>query len=179
MFFKIRYFLPINVLKSLYHAMFFPFLQHGITVWGLTLSYLPATLIYTLKRVLKAMIYSSMSDHSNPLFRDLELLKLSDIHSLQLLSFVYDYVNHMTPDYFSHYFKHVSDVHSICPRQAIRDDLFLERRHTIQYGIRSIQYFGAKLWNSIPVELRSLKSASQLRAKLKVYFLSQYDKLNN
>ena len=85
----------------------------------------------------------------------------------------------MTPDYFSDYFKHVSDVHSIYTRQAIRDDLFLERRHTIQYGITSVQYSGAKLWNSIPVELRSLKSASQFRAKLKAYFLSQYDKLDD
>ena len=47
------------------------------------------------------MTYSPMLDHSNPLFRDLELLKLSDIHSLWLLSFVYDCVNHMTPGYFS------------------------------------------------------------------------------
>ena len=72
-----------------------------------------------------------------------------------------------------------SDVHSICTRQAIRDDLFLERRHTVQYRIRSVQYSGAKLWNSVPVELRSLKSASQFRVKLKVYFLSQYDKLDD
>ena len=181
MFFQIRYFLPINVSKSLYHAMFFPFLQYGITVWGLTYpTYLqPLFILLLLKRILKAMTYSSMSDHSNPLFRDLELLKLSDIHSPQLLLFVYDCVNHMTPDYFSHYFKHVSDVHSICTRQAIRDDLFLERRHTVQYGIRFVQYSGPKLWNSVPVELRCLKSASQFRAKLKIYFLSQYDKLNN
>ena len=77
------------------------------------------------------MTYSFVLDHSNLLFKNLELLKLTDIHSLQLLSFVYDCVNHMTPDYFSDYFKHVSDVHSICTRQAIRDDLFLERRHTL------------------------------------------------
>ena len=72
------------------------------------------------------MTYSSVLDHLNRLFKDLELLKLSNIHSLQLLSFVYDCVNHMTPDYFSNYFKHVSDVHSISTRQAIRDDLFLK-----------------------------------------------------
>ena len=78
----------------------------------------------------------------------------------------------MTPDYFSDYFKYVSDVGSICTRQAIRDDLFLERRHTVHHGIRSAKYSGAKLWNSIPVELRSLKSASQFRAKLKVFSVS-------
>ena len=120
------------------------------------------------------MTYSSMLDHSNSLFRDLELLKLSDIHSLQLLSFAYYCVSHITPDYFIDYFRHVSDVHSICIRHAIRDDLFLERRHTTQYGIRSVQYSGEKLWNSIPIELRSFKSASQFRVKLKVCFLFQY-----
>ena len=57
-----------------------------------------------------------MLDHSNPLFRDLELLKLSDIHSLQLLSFVHDCVNHITPDNFSDYFRHVSDAHFICAK---------------------------------------------------------------
>ena len=121
------------------------------------------------------MACSSMLDHSNLLFRDLELLKLSDIHSLQLLSFVYDCVNHIASNYFSDNFRHVSDVHSFCTRQVKRDDVFLERKYTTQYGIRSIQYSDAKLWNSIPVELRSHETASQFRAKMKVYFLSQYD----
>ena len=34
------------------------------------------------QKKMKAMMYSSMLDHSNPSIRDLELLKLSDIHSL-------------------------------------------------------------------------------------------------
>ena len=42
----------------------------------------------------------------------------------------------------------------------------------------SVQCSGVKLWNSIRVELRSRKSASQFRAKLKVFFLSQYKKLD-
>ena len=36
MFFKIRHFLPINVLICLYNSLFSPFLQYGILVWGLT-----------------------------------------------------------------------------------------------------------------------------------------------
>ena len=87
-FFKIKYFLPIDVLKSLYYAMFFSILQYGIAVWELTYpTYLQPFFILQ-KRILKAMTYSFLLDHSNPLFRDLELLKLSDIRSLQLLSFV-------------------------------------------------------------------------------------------
>ena len=36
MFFKVRHFLPINVLICLYNSLFSPFLQYGILVWGLT-----------------------------------------------------------------------------------------------------------------------------------------------
>ena len=68
--FKIRYCLPINVLKSLYHAMFFHFSKYGIAVWGLTYPTYLQHLCILQKRVLKAMTYSSVLDHSNPLFKD-------------------------------------------------------------------------------------------------------------
>ena len=47
----------------------------------------------------------SMLDYSNPLFRDPELLKLFDFYSLQILSFVYHCVSHITPDYFVDYYR--------------------------------------------------------------------------
>ena len=37
MFFKVRHFLPIDILVCLYNSLFSPFLQYGILVWGLTL----------------------------------------------------------------------------------------------------------------------------------------------
>ena len=36
MFFKVRHFLPIDVLICRYNSLFSPFLQYGILVWGLT-----------------------------------------------------------------------------------------------------------------------------------------------
>ena len=139
---------------------------------GTYLSYLSETLIHTSKKSNKGYDIHFYVRSLNPIFRDLELLNLCDSHSPQLLSLVYDCVNHITPDYFSDYFIHVSDVHSICTRQEKRDDLLLERKHITQYGIRSVQNSGAKLWNRIAVELRSHTSTCQFR---KVYLLSQYD----
>ncbi len=34
--FKVRHFLPVDVLTCLYNSLFSPFLQYGILVWGLT-----------------------------------------------------------------------------------------------------------------------------------------------
>ena len=36
MFFKVRHFLPINILICFYNSLFSPFLQYGLLVWGLT-----------------------------------------------------------------------------------------------------------------------------------------------
>ena len=46
-------------------------------------------------------------------------------------------------------------------------NLFLQRRNTDQYGIRSIQYSGVKLWNSVPAEIRLSTSVTKFRSELK------------
>ena len=94
--FKCRHLLPLEVLKTLYYPMFFPFIQYGIVVWGLThKSYLNSIYI-TQKRVIKAMTFSDVMPQSAPppppLFHQLEILKLQDVHILQTVSFVYNCV---------------------------------------------------------------------------------------
>ena len=46
-------------------------------------------------------------------------------------------------------------------------NLFLVRRNTDQYGIRSIRFYGVILWNLIPLEIRNLTSTACFRTELK------------
>ena len=71
-FFKWRHLLPLEILKTLYYAMFFPFIQHGIVVWGLThKSYLNSIYIIQ-KGVIKAMTFRDVMSQSGPLFINLK-----------------------------------------------------------------------------------------------------------
>ena len=63
-------------------------------------------------------------------------------------------------------------------RLASGGDLFLSRKTTFQYGIRSIQYSGARLWNSIPILIRESPSWAIFITKLKTHFLSSYRSLS-
>ena len=47
---------------------------------------------------------------------------------------------------------------------------------SLQYGLKSIQYLGAKLWNELPVELRNASSKTFFKTKLKSYFLNKVDR---
>ena len=89
------------------------------------------------KKAVKAMTFSNMKTLSLPLFKESQLLRLTDISNLQLVSFVYECVNGLSPEFFENYFTGLASKHSKGTRQPTRGNSFLERQNTIQYGIRS------------------------------------------
>ena len=123
---------------------------------------------------IKSVTFSDMTVHSNPIFSKLGLLKVGDIFQLQLLSFMYDCYHGLAPSYFSSYFTPVVDMHHFDTHAASRCDLFLSIKNTFIYGMRSIQYSGARLWNTLPALIRDLQSASVFRSQVKALLLSHY-----
>ena len=175
MFFKVRHFLPIDVLICLYNSLFSPFLQYGILVWGLSYETHTRPLFLLQKRVVRAISFQHFNAPSTPIFSDLKILKLSDLFQLPLLSFVYDCINKISPPYFHSFFELVDSVHQYSTRQASKNNIFLIQKNTLQYGLRSVRYYGAKCWNDIPVEIKKSPSANNFRRKLKAYlFESNY-----
>ena len=100
------------------------------------------------------------------------------LFELQLISFMYDCHNHLAPTHFHSYFTPSSEVHGYNTSLASRGDLFLSRKTTFQYRIKSIQYSGARLWNSSPILIRESPSQTVFITKLKTHFLSSYQGLS-
>ena len=56
--------------------------------------------------------FSSFTEHSRPLFKDLNIVKLSDIITLQLTVFMYKFHNQLLPSVFDAFFNPVRNIHS-------------------------------------------------------------------
>ena len=127
-FYKIRHFVPCEILKKLCYSLFYSFVSYGIAVWGFTYKshILKLSLLQT--KIIGVMAFKKQTGHSSPIFSKLELLMIEDIHQLQLLSFVFDCQNKIAPVYFHDYFVQCSQVHNFNTRLASRGDLFLERK---------------------------------------------------
>ena len=110
--------------------------------------------------------------HSLPIFKDLKLLRIVDIFKLRLLAFVYESVNMVTPDCFHSFFSLHSTVHCHNTRQSSCGDLFLANINTSQYGMYSIRYLGAKVWNGLPITIRTSPSNFIVKKSLKLHFLN-------
>ena len=98
-FYKLRHFVPLETLKSVCHALFYPFLSYDITVWGATHGQCLKPVLVSQEKVVRAMTFSDPFAHSLPLFSDLQILKLDDIYHLYVFSFVYECHNNLAPNH--------------------------------------------------------------------------------
>ena len=72
---KIKLLLPSIILKTIYSSLILCQLNYGILVWGLNYK----RIVKLKKRVMRIITCSKFNAHSEPLFKELELLKLDDI----------------------------------------------------------------------------------------------------
>ena len=85
---------------------------------------------------------------------------------------MYESVNMISPLIFHNYFEALTAVHQFDTRQASKGDMFMSRKSTLQYGLRSVRYAGAKSWNSVSDVIKQSSSVSIFRLELKSYILS-------
>ena len=76
-------------------------------------------------------------------------------------------VHKLSHSCFVNYFNPVSWIHSYNTRQSQIDNLFVKSVHTTQYGIRSLSYTGPKLWNSLSIDVRKIKTFFRFRQYIK------------
>ena len=92
---KLKQYLPSRILLTIYNTLIVPHLNYGILAWG----YQPGRLV-TLQAV-RAITSSAYTAHTNPIFKNLHLLKIYDIHTLQHLKFYYKMVYKNLPINFN------------------------------------------------------------------------------
>jgi hypothetical protein len=85
-----------DILKMLYTSLILPYLSYGIIVWGGS----SERLFKLQKRSVRLVMNAKYNAHTEPLFKFLGLLKISDLLHVQQLKFFYKLENQMLPQYF-------------------------------------------------------------------------------
>ena len=57
--------------------------------------------------------------HATPLFNDLKILRLEQLHYIAVQMFMYKFYHKILPDIFSNFFKLNSEIHSYNTRQQL------------------------------------------------------------
>ena len=93
----------------LYNTLILPHLQYGILCWG---RYKIDRIFKLQKRAIRNITCSKYNAHTDRLFKDLKLLKISDIYNISLLKFLHKLENSQLPFYFRDFLISTSLDHS-------------------------------------------------------------------
>jgi len=146
---KLKHFVPTSVLLNIYNSLLLPHLNYGILLWHKS-----STRLFTLqKKAIRAITCSKFNAHTSNLFRELNLLKLDDLHRLKLLKFIYKLENSLLPNYFSaNIFVKNRLIYARLSRQM--DDYFIPYvKH--EFAKSSIRYKVPLFFNSIDEPVKS------------------------
>jgi hypothetical protein len=135
------------MLKQLYYALIYPYLDYGIMSWGTACA----------SRLEKKNFFARTTENVTAYFQILEILKLENIFNLKISSLVYKIIFKKTeiPKAFSDLTMEASDVHSYDTRYASKQNLYRPASRT-NYGLTRFKVKASKIWETIPKEIKSL-----------------------
>ena len=175
---RCRDFLPLKELKSLYHGIFSSHLNYACQIWGLSVNKYIDRIFKIQKNALRIITKSEFNAHTNPLFRELKILKLVDQITLLNCLFVHDYLNKRLPKSFDNTFVKLDEMNSINTRNSILGCIYIPRVNSTRYGLSSIIRKSTVSWNYYTQKFKNVNltnlSRNQLMNKIKNNMISTY-----
>ena len=165
----VRHKLPSQIMRSLYFSLVNPYYEYGNIVWAVNNSVSLQKLFITQKKAIRIISNAKWREHTHPIFRSLHILKIDEIHKLQVACFMFRVCKGFVPSYFSSIFCFNADVHHYNTRHASDYHITVHRTTLLKYTIRIA---GPLIWNSIDYNIRSSNNISSFRSRLKRLLLS-------
>ena len=124
-------------------------------------------------KLMKVLTKKERKYSTNLLHKDLNILKVHDIHRLSVLNFVYRSKSNKIISNFKNYFPTRGEQHTLNLRN--NDDLdqtFFTREH----GRKTVQRIGAVYWNELPDNLKDTNVSQEVfKSTVFKHFSSQYN----
>ena len=115
------------------------------------------------------MTFSGFRETSKPLFKLLKVMNIYEINLYLNENFMYLHYYGKRPETFNDYFVINDSTHSHNTKST--SNIYIDFKRTI-YGKFSLQYRGAIIWNSLPNDLKELKSSNAFKKALHTYVQS-------
>ena len=170
--YRLSQFLPTNSLVTLYYALIQSVIDYGLTVWGHT----SCNNLMMIQRFQNraARICTGCFDHeiqSNILIKSLTWLNVKERCDFLTGILMYKCMHNIAPNYLCDLFTFSIDMHSANTRNALRYDLHIPFTSTSGFK-KSLSFYGAKLWNSIPFSIRTEPNIESFKLSYKRFLLN-------
>ena len=150
-------YVPQDVQKMFYQGYVLPLLDYGSNTWGATSSTNIERLSKLQKRAARIILKADFTTPSSYMFEQLSWLSIPKLFMYNKAVFAYKALNNLTPAYISNLLRPISKTHSRSLRSTENGLLPIPRSESALFD-RSFYHSAAKLWNTLPQNIRTASS---------------------
>ena len=169
---KLKHVLPLNTKIVIYNSLILSHINYGLLAWG----YSCGRVIKLQKKAMRIISLSKYNAHTEPIFKQLRLLKVIDILKLQELKFYYKFKNNKLPIYLQNLpFQHNFEIHEHNTRIQ---NLLQIGKPAHEYARKCIRYHLPVSINSTSTEILNKINTHSLKGfagYIKQYYLKSYE----
>ena len=166
-------FLPLSIRKTLYYSLFDSHINFGNLLWGCAKNKALKKIENLQKKCIRNIALKSFRSHTEPLFKNLNILKLPERLSFSRSVFMHQYRNKKLPTSFLDIFSDASNTnltHYNRHTDYNYDTLPATRKSLENFPLKQIIFN----WNSLSIELKATADPLEFQTELKKYYLSKY-----
>ena len=175
---KLRHYVNISTVRSIYYSIFSSLLTYASTVWGQNNNKQFRRLESIQNKTVKIISFANHFDSPSLSYKTLRILKLRDHIRLHNFLFAHDCINNRLPSALNDSLKLVSNTHNYVTRSSRLNSVFLPRVRTSTFGLKSILFQSGTEWNIFINKFNhidfSIMGRSFCKQKLIEFFLDLY-----
>ena len=171
---KIKHNLPLAERKLYFNALINPIMLYGSCAWCTASEENVNRVSKLQKRAARVILDADIGERSELRFRRLDWLPLKEELNLKRASLIFRRIKdeNNCPSYITKLLTRNSDRHTRASRYG-KDNLVCPSYNRETEGGRTFQAIGAKLWNSIPLDIRKKDSIGSFKSSGKEYLLTR------
>ena len=166
----LKFFFPSRILKSLYYSFVYPYFSYCNIIWGGAANTHLESLVLLQKKCIRIICKMGYLDHTEPLFKENNILKIDQIYSLNCAKFVFCSLNKIKYIEFHHRLATNGSFHHYQTRSSKQLRTEYVR---LQKFMNSFLNHGIKIWNDLPESIKNVKSLPTFKRKTKEYILNK------
>ena len=165
----IKHFITKDIARQLYFAFIYSRISYGLEVYGNCSKNLIEKIQRIQNKLLKILTLQHFRTPTNEVHSSLNILKVKDIQSVNIICFVRNCLLKKCPENFYSYYQYRNTPY---PNRSRR--LNIQRTKSL-LGSLSIQILGAQKWNELPEDLKDKQVQLNFRKLLSKHFLNEYN----
>ena len=170
---KLRHFVPPKTLFGIYNSLIFPYLSYGLVAWGQAAKVHLEKLLTLQKRAVRLINFAPFRSHAVPYFLHSNIMPITMLYFKLSSMLMFDVYNNTAPHNISHLFIPTQQIHSYSTRSSSSGNYYISHSRLNQKN-DSFSIMGAKIWNSIPENLRN-SSRSLFKEKVHTILLKIFE----